>query len=131
LIKEETNLEGCKMKLHRLGKAEDFREVPKIVQVGTKHIGIYYYDKKFYAYENVCPHEGGPACEGITIGDTKFEMVQGETGYREFLSEEMNIACPWHGVEYGLKTGISRADKKLRLKRFRLTVKDGILGVWI
>jgi nitrite reductase/ring-hydroxylating ferredoxin subunit len=35
----------------------------------------------------------------------------------------MKIACPWHGVEFDLVTGICRADPRYRLRSFEVLLE--------
>ena len=35
--------------------------------IGAREIGVFHWQGKFYAYENLCVHQGGPACEGIMM----------------------------------------------------------------
>ena len=39
----------------------------RIVAHGGREIGVFHWQGKFYAYENLCVHQGGPACEGIIM----------------------------------------------------------------
>src|SRR5262245_47840755 len=39
----------------------------KIVPNSRTGIGVYRFGGKLVAYENLCPHQGGPACEGIVM----------------------------------------------------------------
>ncbi len=39
----------------------------RIVSLGAREIGVFHWQGKFYAYENLCVHQGGPACEGIMM----------------------------------------------------------------
>ena len=91
----------------------------RIVSHGGREIGVFHWQGQFYAYENVCVHQGGPACEGLIMH--KVEDVLGPdrtwVGQR-FSDSEIHFVCPWHGYEYDLKTGECAADRKLRLKSF-------------
>ena len=40
----------------------------RIVAHQGREIGVFHWQGKFYAYENLCVHQGGPACEGIIMG---------------------------------------------------------------
>jgi nitrite reductase/ring-hydroxylating ferredoxin subunit len=97
----------------------------RIVSHAGCEIGVFHWQGQFYAYENLCVHQGGPACEGIMMH--KVEDVIGPdrtwAGQR-FSAQEMHFVCPWHGYEYDLKTGECAADRKLRLKSFQV-VKRG------
>ena len=39
----------------------------KIVQSGAHDIGVFHWEGEFYAYANLCLHQGGPACEGLIM----------------------------------------------------------------
>jgi nitrite reductase/ring-hydroxylating ferredoxin subunit len=93
----------------------------RIVRHGASEIGVFHWQGQFYAYENLCLHQGGPACEGVMMH--KVEDVIGAdrtwNGQR-FSKDEIHFVCPWHGYEYDLKTGECAADRKLRLKSFEV-----------
>ena len=36
----------------------------KIVEIGGRSLGIFNIKGEFYALRNICPHQGGPLCEG-------------------------------------------------------------------
>lgn len=103
----------------------------KVVTVKGMEIGVYRFDGKFYAYENVCAHQGGPVCEGMTVGHTEYAVTDPSKrlAIRSYLSEKrVNLSCPWHGVEYDIRTGICHADGKMRLRSFKVSVKgDDVL----
>jgi nitrite reductase/ring-hydroxylating ferredoxin subunit len=93
----------------------------RIVAHGGREIGVFHWQGKFYAYENLCVHQGGPACEGIMMH--KVEDVLGSDRSwlgQKFSSEEIHFVCPWHGYEYDLKTGECAADRNLKLKKFEV-----------
>ena len=47
-----------------VGKTSDFEEGgKKIVENGKSEIGVYLVKGEWYAYQNLCPHQGGPACQ--------------------------------------------------------------------
>jgi nitrite reductase/ring-hydroxylating ferredoxin subunit len=35
----------------------------------------------------------------------------------------VNFVCPWHGYEYDIKTGECAADRRLRLKKYKVVRK--------
>jgi nitrite reductase (NADH) small subunit len=58
----------------------------RIVKSGDIEIGIFRTSEdKFYALNNMCPHEKGPLSQGIVFGD--------------------KVACPLHNWKIDLKTG--------------------------
>ncbi len=78
----------------------------RIIFVGDNEIGVFRHEGEFYAYSNFCLHQGGPACEGLTIAKVEERLRPDKTSMGLFFSEdEMHFVCPWHGMEYDMKTG--------------------------
>jgi len=102
----------------------------RIVYEGDLEIGVVRHAGQYYAYRNYCPHQGGPACEGIkmpavrTLIDDK-GLYTGQT----FDESDMRIVCPWHGYEYHLTTGVNVCDARIRLKKFDVIERDGSVYV--
>ena len=90
----------------------------KIVPNGNYEIGVYRVNGNLFAYQNVCPHQGGPACEGLLMAKVE-----------EINHDEMHIVCPWHGWEFDLETGDMVADRKFRLKKYEVLEKDD--GIYV
>jgi nitrite reductase/ring-hydroxylating ferredoxin subunit len=91
----------------------------RIVSHGGREIGVFHWQGRFYAYENLCLHQGGPACEGIMMHKVEDVIGPDRTWHgQKFSDQEIHFVCPWHGYEYDLKTGECAADRKLRLKSF-------------
>jgi nitrite reductase/ring-hydroxylating ferredoxin subunit len=102
----------------------------KIVPVGDTEVGVYRMNGKLYAYQNLCAHQGGPACEGLLM--PKVEEVLGtDKTYqtRRFNYDEWHIVCPWHAWEYDLVTGEFVVDRRVRLKKYEVIEKDGKIYV--
>jgi nitrite reductase/ring-hydroxylating ferredoxin subunit len=97
----------------------------RIVFVGDNEIGVFRHDGEIYAYSNFCLHQGGPACEGLTIAKVEERLRPDKTSMGLFFSEdEMHFVCPWHGMEYDMKTGECVSDRKMKLKKYK-TVQKG------
>jgi nitrite reductase/ring-hydroxylating ferredoxin subunit len=97
----------------------------RIVFVGDNEIGVFRHEGEFYAYSNFCLHQGGPACEGLTIAKVEERLRPDKTSMGLFFSEdEMHFVCPWHGMEYDMRTGECVSDRKMKLKKYK-TVKKG------
>jgi nitrite reductase/ring-hydroxylating ferredoxin subunit len=93
----------------------------RIVSHGGREIGVFHWQGKFYAYENKCLHQGGPACEGIMMHKVE-DVIGPDRSWlgQKFSNEEIHFVCPWHGYEYDLKTGECAADRSLKLKSFEV-----------
>lgn len=104
----------------------------KIVQANGVEIGVFRQDDRYYAYKNICPHQGGPVCEGMRIPKVRIEL-DAERRFRRhhFDGGEMHIVCPWHGWEFKLETGQAAGDPSIRLKRYEVVERDGSLYVAI
>ena len=101
-----------------------------LVDVGDREIGVFKSHDRLHAYDNRCIHQGGPICSGEVLGATRLRLGAGGEVLREELDvTEMRLVCPWHGWEYDLATGEAAHDRRLRLRRFELTVADGVVYV--
>jgi nitrite reductase/ring-hydroxylating ferredoxin subunit len=104
----------------------------KVVDLGVLEIGIFFLDGEFFAYENRCPHVGGPVCQGkvlpLALEDIKTDKT---SDGRVFSKTRMNIVCPWHGFEFDIRTGIHPIDKRVRLRRIPVHIANGSVYVTV
>lgn len=107
-----------------VGKASEFTERDRrIVVHDDLEIGVFHVAGEFYAYENNCVHQGGPACQGRIINKVE-ETVDDDKrslGLR-YSKDDVHIVCPWHGYEYNVKTGRHPGRHEVRLRPFDVTV---------
>lgn len=97
-----------------------------VIDVGDNTVGIFRVGGRLFAYENTCPHMGGPVCQGLVIPAVR-EVVneqQVSTGY-VFDESEMRIVCPWHGYEFGIESGAHPASPAIRLRRVTVEEEGG------
>lgn len=71
-----------------------------------RSIGIFNVDGELFALRNVCPHQGGPLCEGVLSGF----VAPGAPGEYRYSRLRKTLRCPWHGWEFDLRTGRSHVD---------------------
>ena len=57
----------------------------KAVMVNNREIALFNVEGTYFAIHNLCPHEGGPLCEGRVKG---------------FV-----VACPWHDLAFDVRNG--------------------------
>ena len=121
------------MGLQKVGTISDLKDSEAlIVDIGKKSIGIYKHEGEYFAYENICPHQGGPVCEGDLRANVESKVSPDGRRLGEYDStEKFNITCPWHGYEYDIKTGVCRSDKRFRLRSFEVVVEGKDLNVRI
>jgi nitrite reductase/ring-hydroxylating ferredoxin subunit len=87
-------------------------------------------DGKFTAYENVCPHMGGPVCRGKIIARVQELIADDKTSLGfAFSKDQTNIVCPWHGYEFDIGTGRHQGNQRLRLLPVKIEVAAGDLVV--
>jgi nitrite reductase (NADH) small subunit len=83
-------------------------EIPEgratVFNVGRYDVAIFNVAGVLHAYENACPHQGGPIGEGEIDGPF--------------------VTCPWHAWCFDLRTGFMRLGEYARLRRFDVRV-DG------
>ena len=112
---------------HLAGRSDNIPQHGRLViDIGDTTVGIFRVGGKLFAYENTCPHMGGPVCQGLIIPAVR-EIVndkQVSTGYA-FDESEMRIVCPWHGYEFSIETGSHPAKQSIRLKRVVVEEEGG------
>ena len=108
-----------------VAKAAELKEGDRrIIFDGDNEVGVFFHDNQYYAYSNFCLHQGGPACEGLTIAKVEERLRPDKTSEGLFFSDtEMHFVCPWHGYEYDMKTGECVSDRKLRLRSYKVVEK--------
>jgi nitrite reductase/ring-hydroxylating ferredoxin subunit len=102
----------------------------KVVEVDGVAIGVFCRNGAFTAYENVCPHMGGPVCQGKIIARVEELVAEDKTSLGfSFSKEQTNIVCPWHGYEFDISTGRHQGNPRLRLRPVRISVVEDELVV--
>ena len=102
----------------------------RIVTSGELEVGVIRHAGQYYAYRNLCPHQGGPACEGVRMPQVE-DVVEpdGTCHGQRFNEKDMHIVCPWHGYEFHLADGTHVCNPKVRLQKFNVSVRDG--GIYV
>jgi 3-phenylpropionate/trans-cinnamate dioxygenase ferredoxin subunit len=92
----------------------------KIVQIGSRSIGVFNVAGEYFALRNRCPHQGGPLCQGLTFAPLR-SAAPGE--YQRGADGEV-VRCPWHGWEFEIRTGRSWFDpERTRVRGYRARVQ--------
>jgi nitrite reductase (NADH) small subunit len=116
-----------------LGPAADF-ESPgrRLIDVDGTEFAVFHLRGEFSAFENVCTHMGGPACQGKILPRVEEAIAaDGTSGGMEFSKESYNVVCPWHGFEYDIRTGIHVGYPRFKLRATSVRVVDGNVLVTI
>lgn len=109
-------------------------EVPEggryVIDVAGATIGVFRLNGALYAYENVCPHQGGPVCQGRVVPRVT-EVLDADKRSQglDFDSGDLHIVCPWHGFEYSVATGAHPGKPQIRLRAFPVEEKEGTIYV--
>jgi nitrite reductase (NADH) small subunit len=73
------------------------------VDVGGRELCLVRTAAGLFAFGSVCPHQGGPMCEGRIKGT----MTPSARNEYTFARAGEVVTCPWHGYEFDLRTGAS------------------------
>jgi nitrite reductase/ring-hydroxylating ferredoxin subunit len=113
-----------------VGKLADIADGDyRIFAVDELEVGIFRSGSDVVAYENVCPHAGGPICQGKIFNKVEELITPDKKSAGLQFGKERHIVCPWHGYEYDLTTGCHPGDPSLRLTAVKVAVRDGQIYV--
>ncbi len=102
----------------------------RIVRVQELEIAVIRHGGQYFAYHNYCPHQGGPACEGVRMPQVVDRLdAEGRLIGQTFDENDVHIVCPWHGYEFHLSDGVNVSDRRLRLRKFKVVERDGAVYV--
>src|SRR6202051_1122316 len=87
----------------------------RVFAVEDLEVGIFRTGSKVLAYENVCPHAGGPVCQGKIFNQVEEVLTPDKKSAGLRFGKERHIVCPWHGYEFDLATGCHPGDPSVRL----------------
>ena len=109
-------------------------EIPErgrhVVSVGGQELGLFRLDGAIYAWRNVCPHQGGPVCQGRIFNRVIDDMDENRQVHgRKYDEDTPHIICPWHGAEFDIRTGRHAGTDALRLTPVETEIRDG--GIYV
>jgi nitrite reductase/ring-hydroxylating ferredoxin subunit len=92
-----------------------------VVEAGGKQIGIFNVGGEYYALPNTCFHQNGPLCRGITGGTL---VASKESNWSPiWVHDGEIIICPWHSLEFNIKTGQCLAYPRRRLPSYDVRIE--------
>ena len=110
-----------------VGELSEFAEGGyRVLRVDTFEFGVFRQGDRVVAYENYCPHDGGPVCQGKVIPRVEEELGPDQTSRGLRFSDKRNIVCPWHGWEFDMRNGQSWFDpKRVKIRSYPVAVERG------
>lgn len=114
-----------------VAKSSDLPENGRLlIDTGGRTIGIFRIKGELYAYDSVCPHQGGPVCQGRVMPKVRERISDDRTAHGMYFDEsEMHIVCPWHGAEFVIETGLHATVAELRLSSIKVHEEGGEINV--
>jgi nitrite reductase (NADH) small subunit len=108
-----------------IGEVKEFADGDyRVLRVENFEFGIFRQGDRIVAYENQCPHDGGPVCQGKVIPRVEEQLASDQTSKGLKFSSKRNVVCPWHGWEFDIETGRHAGDPKYRLRPVNVQVRD-------
>jgi nitrite reductase/ring-hydroxylating ferredoxin subunit len=108
-----------------VGELSEFAEGGhRVLRVDRLEVGIFRQAGRLFAYENRCPHDGGPVCQGKVIPRVEEQLGPDQTSRGLRFSSKRNIVCPWHGWEFDIESGRHCGDPKQRLRPVGIRVRE-------
>jgi len=81
----------------------------KAFNVGREEVGIFNVNGKFFAIDNLCPHEGGAMADGSLAGNI--------------------VTCPLHGWQCDVTSGESLEMPGVMVSTYEIKVENGKIYV--
>ena len=98
----------------------------KIVSLNWRtSLGVFNVEGRFYALKNLCPHQGGPLCQGrlrpLVLSDGPYQV--------SYQRESEILRCPWHNWEFDITTGKALCNPRMRVRTYPVTIEGDELLV--
>lgn len=94
------------------GVAELREGEPRFVKVANRDLVLIMWRGQIYALRNRCSHQGAALAQGIVSG----RVIAGRcVGQPDVDDEAPVLACPWHGWEFDLRSGVVVGDPTQRV----------------
>jgi len=109
---------------HLFGSIDEFQDREhRVREIAGVEVGVFRLGERWVAWENVCPHAGGPVCQGRIMPrvEERLDAERQSLGMC-FSQDRRNIVCPWHGYEYDLLTGAHQGHDGYRLRSIAVRV---------
>src|SRR5438045_9397894 len=92
--------------------------------MGDGGVGKFKEEGRYYAYSKICITRRCAAWEGFTIAKVEEGIMPDNSSLGLYFSDtERHFVCPWHGMEYDMKTGECVSDRKMKLRSYKILHK--------
>jgi nitrite reductase/ring-hydroxylating ferredoxin subunit len=112
----------------RVGRMEDLPAgTHRVVRAGNREVGVFNIDGELHAIPNLCPHQRGPLCTGSMSGTLDYGP---HTEWKlAWIYDGEVVTCPWHSLEFHVPSGRCIAFPDVKLRKFRVSERDGEIVV--
>ena len=119
------------MQTYRIGAVSEFKEgTKKVFNLGENEVGVFRLGGQFYAWYNICPHQGGPVCIGRLYPRVHENLDENKKSHGRLYDENhFNIVCPWHGLEFDVRTGKHPGNDEIALDALPIQIDGGEIYV--
>ena len=119
------------MQTYRIGLVSEFEDrTKKVFNLGESEVGVFRLGKRFYAWYNTCPHQGGPVCQGRMYPRVLENLDENKKSHGRLYDEnDLNIVCPWHGLEFDVRTGKHPGNEGIALDPLSVQIDGGEIYV--
>jgi nitrite reductase (NADH) small subunit/3-phenylpropionate/trans-cinnamate dioxygenase ferredoxin subunit len=80
-------------------------------EVEGRMIAVFLDEGKYYAIDDVCPHQGAPLCDGIVY--------------------DRSVTCTWHGWRFSLEDGRHLDGSRCRVDTYPVRIVDDQIEVGV
>lgn len=101
----------------------------RIFRIGRLEVGVFRQGERIVAWENRCPHAGGPVCQGKIFRKVEEALGPDKKSLGLRFGSTAQIVCPWHGFEFDVATGRHPGDPKMRLRPVDVSLREGRIYV--
>jgi 3-phenylpropionate/trans-cinnamate dioxygenase ferredoxin subunit len=110
---------------HVVGPAETLPP-RSAVDAFSRTIALFKVDDALFAFDNRCPHNGGPLCRG-RVSDAPFAERPDDVRWER---EQRILRCPWHGWEFDMEARHALWSPRFRLRAFAVEIEDGCVVLY-
>lgn len=108
------------------GSLEEIRaEGRRVVADDDGAVGVFALGNEVIAWADECPHQGGPVCRGKIMARVveRLDAERRSLG-RDFHPTDRHIVCPWHGLEFDIRSGRHPGAPALALRAAEVAIRD-------